>query len=105
MGIAEDDDGVIWAMSTSGVSSVRVAEDGSVQRTDYGVEDGLDCGSFFPKSVLKHSDGTIYFGASSGMCVIAPGSLSIPDYGVAPRISSFTAGGGGDVRLGCQAAV
>ena len=103
MGMAEDDDGVIWAMSTSGVSSVKVAEDGSVQRTDYGAEDGLDCGSFFPKSVLKHSDGTIYFGASSGMCVIAPGSLSIPDYGVAPRISSFTAGGVdmsvSDVRL------
>lgn len=93
MGVTEDDEGWIWAMSTSGISSIRVDADGQVYRTDYGVADGLDCGSFFPKSLLKHSDGTIYFGASSGMCVIAPGSLRIPDYGVAPRISSFTAGG------------
>ena len=93
MGVAEDDDGVVWAMSTSGISGIRVEADGSVLRTDYGEDDGLDCGSFFPKSVLKHSDGTIYFGGSSGMCVIPPRSLRIPDYGVPPRISSFTVGG------------
>jgi len=93
IGLVEDASGTIWAMSTNKLSGIRILPDGTVSRTDYGREDGLDCGSFFPKSSLRHSDGHLYFGGSSGFCIIDPQAMRLADRGIPPMISSFTVNG------------
>ena len=93
IGLVEDVSGTLWAMSTNRLSGIRILPDGTVSRTDYSREDGIDCGSFFSKSVLRHSDGHLYFGGSSGFCVIDPQAIRLRDRGVPPMISSFTVDG------------
>ncbi len=95
IGLAEDVSGNLWAMSTNTLSAIRILPDATVYRSDYGREDGIDCGSFFSKSVLRHSDGHLYFGGSSGFCVIDPEAIRLRDRGVPPMISSFTVDGEG----------
>jgi len=93
MAMTDDGLGHLWASSTSGIFRMGIAPDGSFTRTDYGQPDGVDCGAFFQHSVLRHSDGKLYFGGSSGFCVIDPSSMVLSDYGIPPMISSFRVNG------------
>ena len=93
MALAEDGMGNLWASSTSGIYRIGLAPDGTVSRTDYGQSDGVDCGAFFQKSVLRHSDGRLYFGGASGFCILQPSSMVLSDYGIPPRFSSFKVAG------------
>jgi len=93
MALSEDSSGALWASSTSGICRIGLSPDGTVSQTDYGQSDGLDCGAFFQKSVLHHSDGRIYFGGSSGLCIIDPLLMELSDYHIPPMLSSFRVGG------------
>ena len=89
MGIAEDASGGIWASSISDI--FRILPSGRPVR--YGQQDGVDCGAFFQHSVLRHSDGHLYFGGSSGFCIIDPATMQVSDFGTRPYISSFEVAG------------
>ncbi len=93
MALAEDGMGGLWASSTSGISRIVLSPDGSLFRTDYGQSDGVDCGAFFQHSVLRHSDGQLYFGGSSGFCIVDPTAMAPSDYGIPPMLTSFRVGG------------
>ena len=53
----------------------------------------MDCGAFFQRSVLRHSDGHLYFGGSSGFCIIDPATMQVSDFGTRPYISAFEVAG------------
>ena len=89
MAVSEDAAGNIWASSTNSLVRLSFAPDGTVSRTDYGQSDGVDCGAFFQNSVLRHSDGHLYFGGAAGFCIIDPSGMVLSDYGIPPMVSSF----------------
>lgn len=89
MGIAEDPYGGIWASSISDI--LRILPSRASAR--YGQQDGVDCGAFFQRSVLRHSDGHLYFGGSSGFCIIDPATMQVSDFGTRPYISAFEVAG------------
>lgn len=89
MGLTADNLGNIWAASNRGVVRITPGPDGTFSHTVYNQKDGVDCGAFLQKSVLYHSDGTLYFGGASGFCMINPSSMILSDYGIPPMISSF----------------
>ena len=89
MGIAEDPYGGIWASSISDILRILPSK-GSAR---YGQQDGVDCGAFFQRSVLRHSDGHLYFGGSSGFCIIDPATMQVSDFGTRPYISAFEVAG------------
>lgn len=87
-----DDTGALWYATSSTITRSRKAGEDEVLTT-YGEEDGVSCGAFFENSVLKHSDGKLYFGGSSGFCIVDPARASLREYGVPPMISTLTVGG------------
>ena len=89
MGATEDAFGGIWASSISDV--FRILPSGRPVR--YGQQDGVDCGAFFQRSVLHHSDGHLYFGGSAGFCIIDPAAMQVSDFGTPPNISTFEVSG------------
>ena len=97
MSLARDYAGGYWTASTSDISRVNpvaVGETGLIlSRITFGAQDGIDCGSFFQKSVLRHSDGHLYFGGASGFCIIDPSVTYLTDPPLAPRISAFRVDG------------
>ena len=87
-----DDAGALWYATSSKITRSCKTGDDEVLTT-YGEEDGVACGAFFENSVLKHSDGRLYFGGSSGFCIVDPVKASLPEYGVPPMISTLNVGG------------
>lgn len=76
MGLALDNSGNVWVSSFSYVSRIRAISDGKDGYTfavaTYGKEDGVESGAFFQKSVLKDSQGRVYFGGAHGICRVIP---------------------------------
>lgn len=80
-----------WYTTFSRIGHVRQNGDDQ-QITFYGAEYGVSCGAFLENSVLKHSDGLLYFGGAAGFVIVDPARASLPDYGIAPVISLASVG-------------
>lgn len=97
MSIEADDFGNIWAASFSYVSRIRPVEDSegrySFSIATYGKQDGVESGAFFQKSVLKHSNGHIYFGGAHGICEVIPQDTYQDKAEVTPLITSIDVAG------------
>ena len=78
--IVEDQDGRIWASTSSGISRFDPA---SGRWRSYTAADGITEGAFFDASVLKTSDGTLYFGGFNGITAFDP--RAIRDNRIPPR--------------------
>ena len=97
MSLAQDGRGGFWMASTSDVSRINPVLDGEagpmLSRVTFGVQDGVDCGAFFQRSVLRHSDGRLYFGGASGFCIIDPSITYSAEPPLTPHISAFRVDG------------
>lgn len=96
MSLALDHLGDVWAATFSHLLRVKTTEKDGVLNFSvsiYGPSDGVTAGAFFQRSVLAHSNGTIYFGGAHGISEIVPSRMYQDHYDVQPRISSFLIGG------------
>jgi len=97
MAITEDSHGGIWVSSLNEVLKLnRMTLNGSAgtpATLRFSTVDGIDCGTFFQGSVLHHSDGSIYFGGTSGFCIVNPEKTYLRDDGIAPVVRSFKVNG------------
>jgi two-component system, sensor histidine kinase ChiS len=67
-GISGDINGNIWVSTNNGLSRF----DPTAQRFDnYSLEDGLPANEFNGKSVIRSSDGLIYFGSVKGVAIVS----------------------------------
>ena len=67
-GIAGDINGNIWVSTNNGLSRF----DPNVERFDnYSLEDGLPANEFNGNSVIRSSDGLIYFGSVNGVAIVS----------------------------------
>ena len=97
MSIALDDVGNIWAASFNYISRIKPVIDSNGKYTfaiaSYGAEDGVNSGAFFQKSVVKHSNGHIYFGGAHGICDVNPQDLYQAKSDLLPLITSIDIAG------------
>ncbi len=70
--IVQDSDGDLWVSGQEGISHIRLS-DGQV--STYGKEDGLLADGFNNNSVLRASDGRLYFGSYEGVNFFRPRNL------------------------------
>lgn len=75
-----------WYTTFSRIGHVRQSGEDQ-QITFYGPEYGVNCGAFLENSVLKHSNGLLYFGGATGFVIVDPAMAALPDYGIAPVVS------------------
>ena len=85
MALTEDSRGEIWLSTQNKVLRVNRIP----ASIAFSAPDGIDCGTFFQGSVLRHSSGKILFGGTSGFCIIDPESTYFKEGGLVPVISSF----------------
>ncbi len=91
-GIEEDDNGDVWLSSPNIISRITVkpgTEGLAFYQTSYDTGNGVQEGSFYEHSVLKASDGRIYFGGTHGVNVIRPSAMFIAAPGLTPCFSDF----------------
>ena len=95
MAITEDARGGIWISTHNEIYRLNRIPDGMQPPVSvrFSSGDGIDCGTFFQGSVLAHSDGTLYFGGTSGFCIVDPDASYVPDEGIAPSVASFVVNG------------
>ena len=97
MSIETDGFGNLWAASFSYISRIRPVADSngeySFSIATYGKEDGVESGAFFQKSVLKHSNGHIYFGGAHGICEVIPQKTYQDKADIMPLITSVNVAG------------
>ena len=97
MSIETDGFGNLWAASFSYISRIRPLIDNNGEYTfsiaTYGKEDGVESGAFFQKSVLRHSNGHIYFGGAHGICDIIPQATYQDKANITPLITSVKVAG------------
>lgn len=72
LGIIEDDNGDIWLSSPGKIVRISVKNNCTFVSNSYNLEDGMTNGTFYEHSILKGSDGTVYFGGTHGLSVIKP---------------------------------
>ena len=84
-----DESGDQWFTTFSRLGHIRNGGD-EQEITTYGAEYGVSCGAFLENSVLRHSDGKLYFGGAAGFVIADPAAANLRDYGIAPVISSVT---------------
>lgn len=94
MSIAEDGTGNIWTASFSHISRIRPSVDADGNFTfavsSYGKGDGVEAGAFFQKSVIRHSNGHIYFGGAHGICEVVPQDMYQDRSHTAPLLTRIT---------------
>lgn len=94
MSIAEDGTGNIWTASFSHISRIRPSVDADGNFTfavsSYGKDDGVVAGAFFQKSVIRHSNGHIYFGGAHGICEVVPQDMYQDRSHTAPLLTRIT---------------
>ncbi len=73
-GLAEDQEGGIWATLGRGVVRFDPVT-GSFRR--FGVQDGLQDGVFHPKALMQDEAGRLYAGGAGGFNVVKPGQLPV----------------------------
>ena len=97
MSIETDGFGNLWAASFSYISRIRplADKDGeySFSIATYGKEDGVESGAFFQKSVIRHSNGHIYFGGAHGICEVSPQDTYQDKADIMPLITSIRVAG------------
>lgn len=80
-GLVEDDFGNMWISTNNGLS--RFSRSDSTFKNFY-IEDGLQGNRFYAGSVMKASNGKLFFGGDNGFNIVDP-SLFKPD-SIAPKI-------------------
>lgn len=70
--LTEDYDGNIWMSTNVGISCYNDTER---KFYNFCTDDGVLQGSYFPNSVTRADDGTIYFGGLHGVCYFNPKNL------------------------------
>lgn len=97
MSIAPDGLGNLWAASFSYISRIRPVQSENGEWTfavsTYDEKDGVESGAFFQKSVLKHSNGHIYFGGAHGICELVPETMYQDRTRFVPQITSVNIAG------------
>ena len=68
-GIVEDDQGNVWLTTNSGLARYSLSDQ---KISKYFLEDGLQGNRYFARSVLKASDGRLFFGGDKGFQIIDP---------------------------------
>jgi len=84
--IIEDDSGLLWAGTYNGLARLN-PESGDIKA--YDAEDGLVHNEFFPRSVAKSEDGTLYFGQKNGITYFKPGDIRDNTYIPQVHLTSF----------------
>lgn len=72
LGIVEDDNGDMWLSSPGKIVRISVKNNQKFIVNSYNSEDGMTNGTFYEHSILKGSNGTIYFGGTHGISIIKP---------------------------------
>lgn len=97
MSIASDNLGNLWAASFSYISRIRPVQsdngDWTFAVSTYDRKDGVESGAFFQKSVVRHSNGRIYFGGAHGICEVVPENLYQDRSAFVPILTSISISG------------
>lgn len=94
--MADDGLGNIWIATFSSISRIKpVKKDGSYlfSVSNFNENDGVTAGAFFQNSVLKHSDGEIFFGGAHGITRVHPDRLYQDTFDISPQISDIVVSG------------
>ena len=88
--------GNIWAATFNSVSRIKaIKRDGDYffSVSNFNEDDGVTAGAFFQNSILRHSDGNIFFGGAHGMTVARPDRLYQDSFDISPQISDIVISG------------
>lgn len=93
LALLEDDSGVIWASTASGISKIEsIYKNGEHEFSivNFGTIDGLQSGRFYDHAALKANNGEMYFGGVHGFNFFNPQKIAYNETKYPPMFVSFS---------------